>query len=265
MNSIELDSEDIMNDTKIKSNTETLQDTLNQKSGIYKIINKLDGKYYVGSTKDFNKRWRTHKYKLIRGIHKNQKLQNAWNKYGESNFEMIICKYIEPDRTLLLMTEQQYLNEASVEKDICYNLIFDATGGTLEQNSIEKIRQKANGRKASFTARKKMSEKRHTEESKKHLREINLGEKNHFYGKTHTAETKNKIRELAKSRYYVANNNPNYDNKLYYFINDITHESFTGTRYDFCKKFSLNRTTIADLIYGRRMKTKSGWRLDTHQ
>lgn len=38
-----------------------------------------------------------------------------------------------------------------------------------------------------------------SEETKAILRELNLGEKNHFYGKTHTEETRRAIREYRKS------------------------------------------------------------------
>ena len=107
MNSIELDSDDIMNDTKIKSNNETLKDTLNQKSGIYKIINKVNGKYYVGSTKDFNKRWLDHKSALIGNRHPNDKLQRAWNKYGQDKFEFVITESTDPTKTILKQVEQK--------------------------------------------------------------------------------------------------------------------------------------------------------------
>lgn len=263
MNSIESGSEDITKNIVMKSNKETSNDTLNPKSGIYKIVNKVDGKYYVGSSKNIIKRWSTHTNKLIRGVHKNQKLQSAWNKHKESSFDFLIVE--ETIQSQLLTNEQKYLDIAKSEQDKCYNLIFDSTGGNLEPDSIEKIRQKAIGRKPSVETRDKMSKKRHSEENKKHLRDINLGEKNHFYGKTHTTETKSRIGTLAKSRYIIPEKNPNYDHKLYHFINDITNESFNGSRYDFCEKFNLNRTTISDLIYGRSVKTRSGWRLDTHQ
>ena len=62
-------------------------------SGIYKIVNKINGKYYVGSSKDvINYRWIHHKRALRSNRHKNDYLQNAWNKYGEDNFEIIIHK-----------------------------------------------------------------------------------------------------------------------------------------------------------------------------
>ena len=67
----------------------------NKISGIYKIINKVNGKYYVGSTTQLytsRSRWNNHKQALIRGNHRNSHLQNAWNKYGPDAFEFIIIE-----------------------------------------------------------------------------------------------------------------------------------------------------------------------------
>ena len=108
MNSIESDSEDITKNTVMKSNKETSNDTLNPKSGIYKIVNKLDGKYYVGSTKDFDTRWKEHIYDLDRNIHHNNHLQNAWNKYGEQNFIFEVVEECEIEK--LFETEQKYID-----------------------------------------------------------------------------------------------------------------------------------------------------------
>jgi len=48
-------------------------------SGIYKIINKIDGKYYVGSSQDINKRWNSHLNKLNKNNHINIHLQRKSN------------------------------------------------------------------------------------------------------------------------------------------------------------------------------------------
>jgi group I intron endonuclease len=59
---------------------------------------------YVGSSKRIPRRWKEHKRELRKGVHDNTKLQNAWNKYGESVFEFEVIAYCrEPD---LLWQEQ---------------------------------------------------------------------------------------------------------------------------------------------------------------
>lgn len=60
-------------------------------TGIYKIVNQVNGKMYVGKTKTtFKKRWYAHKYELRRGNYGCRILQRAWNKYGEENFKFEI-------------------------------------------------------------------------------------------------------------------------------------------------------------------------------
>lgn len=56
------------------------------KGYIYYIINNTTGKRYVGVTTNYNRRWNKHKSELKKNQHHSNKLQNAWNKYGESDF-----------------------------------------------------------------------------------------------------------------------------------------------------------------------------------
>jgi group I intron endonuclease len=56
---------------------------------IYRILNTVNLKNYVGSTIRLEKRWREHRNDLVRGTHGNTYLQMSWNKYGEENFEFI--------------------------------------------------------------------------------------------------------------------------------------------------------------------------------
>lgn len=65
-------------------------------SGIYGIRNIVNGKIYVGQTKDFKHRWREHVRELNHNIHHNKHLQNAWNKYGEENFEFFVIEKCSP-------------------------------------------------------------------------------------------------------------------------------------------------------------------------
>lgn len=79
--------------------------------GIYAIINLLDGKRYIGSASNIRRRWAEHRSHLNRGIHSSPKLQNAWRKYGEENFEFRIIENIE-NKDDLLVREQFWLDNA---------------------------------------------------------------------------------------------------------------------------------------------------------
>jgi len=92
---------------------------MNNKSGIYQIRNKSDGKVYVGSTVDFNKRWVSgHRRLLRRNKHCNRHLQSVWNKYGEENFVFEMLEEVK-DKTLLIEREQHFFDTMKPEYNIC--------------------------------------------------------------------------------------------------------------------------------------------------
>jgi len=106
-------------------------------SGVYKILNLVNGKCYIGSTQmTFKKRYLHHTNRLRNNKHKNQHLQNAFNKYGEDNFEFQIIEICEKEKCLEI--EQLYLNNTT---DL-YNINLLATGINSSQlDIIEKRRQ----------------------------------------------------------------------------------------------------------------------------
>jgi len=57
-------------------------------AGVYQI--RIGEGYYYGSTKDFHKRELEHRAALIRGNHRNQRLQRSYDKYKEFFFERVI-------------------------------------------------------------------------------------------------------------------------------------------------------------------------------
>ena len=169
-------------------------------SGIYKIINKTNGKYYIGSSVNIKKRWFNHKHELNKNNHGNDYLQNAWNKYGKDAFDFMIVESIPAEK--LIEVEQQYLN--NIEKDKCYNLSFIAdkiemTIATRKKMSeSHKGEKNANygkrmseGMKQAIRARNKLQKP--TAEQKQKQREALLGDKNPMFGKHHSEETKKKI------------------------------------------------------------------------
>ena len=92
--------------------------------GIYKIINRVNGKYYVGSSWNLDIRWKRHSVALRGNRHFNNHLQRAWNKYGQNAFEFIVIERCSEDD--LLNVEQRYLDIAKTELDNIYNMNFDA-------------------------------------------------------------------------------------------------------------------------------------------
>lgn len=96
--------------------------------GIYKIINVINNKFYVGSAVDFTARKRRHWWALRSQRHANKHLQAAWDKYGEGAFRFVIVEEL-PEDADVLATENVWL-KAHVGKEYCYNLGTDATAPT---------------------------------------------------------------------------------------------------------------------------------------
>lgn len=165
--------------------------------GIYKIINVINNKFYIGSAVNFSRRKARHFSELRHNKHKNRWLQASWNKYGEVAFVFVAVEEVS-DKALLLETENRWLKE-HVGKEYCYNIGVDATapmlgfGGELsptwgrkrtpkelasqnwtgkkhDPKSKEKIRQKLLGHHVSTATRAKISQSL-------------SGEGNYWYGK----------------------------------------------------------------------------------
>lgn len=153
-------------------------------SGIYAIVNKINGKKYIGSSVNTAQRWRVHKSELEKGIHHSIVLQRAYNKYGCKSFDFINLE--ECSNVDLLKREQFYIDVFLPE----YN-VNKTAGNMLGYKHSEETKNKI---KLSSTGRK------HSEETKKKMSENQTGEKNHGFGKKHTEEHKIKIGNSGKGK-----------------------------------------------------------------
>lgn len=119
-------------------------------SGIYGIKNVISNKFYIGSAESIKKRLKRHYTYLKKDNHHSQKLQNSWNKYSESNFEIIIIESFPEgiEREKLLLLEEDYIKQYdSVENgynmtNICLNYVH-FTQSEKAINNFKKARSKA--------------------------------------------------------------------------------------------------------------------------
>jgi group I intron endonuclease len=222
-------------------------------SGIYKIVNRTNGKYYIGSSNDIHKRWKQHINFLNKNIHQNNYLQRSWNKYGKDQFEFLLVKTIPSNE--LLLTEQEYLN--NIEKEKCYNLSLIVGRVEMTEETKDKIRQKTFGHKRNLgkkynpidVEKRKQSRKwykHHSKETKEKIRIAHLG-------KPLSEEHKRKVGESCKGK---IPHNKDYIIRI--FFNKITNETFAGIKSDFIKKYHLLRSAVYDVINGKRQSHK-GW------
>lgn len=168
-------------------------------TGIYKIINKVDGRYYIGSSYNIEKRWITHKSHLNNQRHVNTFLQRAWNKYGSDNFCVEIIENCDGyTRNDIYLLEQIYLNALG---DTSYNLSHFANGGDNltnhpnRENIINRIGQSVRGTYALMSDSKK-----------EYFSKRSKGNKNGMFGRKHTQQSKQNISSKLK-KFYLENNN----------------------------------------------------------
>lgn len=108
--------------------------------GIYKILNIINNKFYIGSSVNIYNRWKGHISALDKNCHNNKKLQNAWNKYGKYNFKFIILQEVEP--SILRQVENDYIkNSHCFDDKIGYNILDDTNIG-LGVSASPEIRKK---------------------------------------------------------------------------------------------------------------------------
>lgn len=96
-----------------------------KKIAVYRIINKVSGSYYVGSSTNLYERWRTHRNKLRAGVHPNPKLQASWRKHGEGAFAFVILAEFGSARDMEACEEALLLD--CVSDPLCCNLSTSAT------------------------------------------------------------------------------------------------------------------------------------------
>jgi len=190
---------------------------------VYMIYNLKNGKCYIGSTKNFEKRYKTHLYQLRHNKHHCLYLQRAWNKYGENKFIFSILEY----SSNLFEDELKWINRINPE----YNLGSVGGGDNISNHPhLESIKNKQSI--ISKNRYIKMSDADKIQLSNKFKGDKNpnwqggiskplckcgniiqpkatqchkcrmsnfSGPNNSFYGKKHSEETKKKISEYHKN------------------------------------------------------------------
>ena len=143
---------------------------------VYKITNKITNKIYIGITNQGSgARYRHHWYEARTG--ESAPIHRSMKKYGEENFTLEIIDFADTYEELKEKEKYYIKLYNSMDRTIGYNLTEggDGTFGRLHsEETKEKIRQKAIGRKASEETKKKMSEaqQKYKDAQRKHAEDI---------------------------------------------------------------------------------------------
>lgn len=101
-----------------------------QKCGIYCIKNIINGKIYIGKSKNIYKRIHQHLYDLRNNRIKNENsyLLRSWYKYGNENFEYFVLEFLEENENLVKERELYWMNKLnSLNREFGYNLRQDSS------------------------------------------------------------------------------------------------------------------------------------------
>lgn len=134
--------------------------------GVYKILNTITDKCYIGISKHCQERIKQHIRELKHNKHTNKHLQSSWNKYGENCF---VCSVIEKfdlseiDKNHVLIREIYWISFYDSYKN-GYNQSRGGDGSIFVQFSDErnaKISRKNRGRKCPWNTRSLAHNARH--------------------------------------------------------------------------------------------------------
>lgn len=152
---------------------------MNNISAIYKIQSKLKPeRFYIGSAVNTKERWKSHKTGLRGNKHSNSRLQNHYNKYGESDLEFTIL--LGCDKEDLIKHEQFFIDTLNPWFNIC-KTAGSTHGIGPSKKCIAILKAKLTGIPLKEEHKKRISESHlgiyHTEETKLKLRKQRLGKK----------------------------------------------------------------------------------------
>lgn len=155
------------------------------KTGVYEIFCTANGRRYVGSSVNFERRWRLHYTQLSEGKHHSQHLQRAWTKYGEDAFVFrVLEKCVMGD---LIAREQHYIDTLGPE----FNSRPRAGSQLGFKHSDESRRRMSASRPRGFSP---MSGREHTAETKARISRAKTGRKYGSYEPSRVRKTAEAMR-----------------------------------------------------------------------
>jgi group I intron endonuclease len=145
---------------------------------IYKAVNKINGKVYIGFDSLWPRRKWHHKAKSQKN---NQKFYCAIRKYGWDNFEWSIVYQSKENFHCLRVMEPFFIKEYNSFGELGYNMTLGGEGalGCKHTDEVRKKNSERNSGKNHVNYGKHLSE-----ETKKKISQKNSGVKNGMYGKS---------------------------------------------------------------------------------
>nr|QJQ35640.1 GIY-YIG endonuclease [Fusarium denticulatum] len=158
------------------------------KSGIYCLINNINGHSYIGSSINLASRMKNYLNNTFLKSRQNANMPivKALLKYGQSNFTLLIVEYVEPK--VLTVRETYYITSI-----LPYYNVLKQGYSSLGYKHTEETKQLLS---------ELASNRVHSDTTKGLIAKALIGENNPFYNKSHSMESKVRMME-AKSAYPV--------------------------------------------------------------
>lgn len=215
--------------------------------GVYEIVNRVNGKRYVGSSKNIESRWGEHRRTAEKGIHHAIALQRAWDKYGADNFEFRILEECPVDD--LISTEQKHLDSrydynSSPTASNCLGVRHsEETRARVSEASI-KMWEDAGFRERIYNTRKERWA------CPDHRKRVGDGVREALACP---------LKRKAKSERTAGRGNPRFDHRVYDFTHEI-HGDVSCTKYDLYTRYSIDKSHLNKVFTGK-LKSTGGWSL----
>ena len=191
---------------------------MSEASGVYVIVNSINGKRYIGSANNFDGRFRAHRSLLRKGKHHSVHLQRSYDKHGKDAFRFMPLLRCEPEECVAL--EQLLMDGMKPE----FNMSPTAgsqLGLRFSEESRERISKRLMGNQFTLgfqhseKTRRRMSERKkgnsitlgrklspeHRKKISRHLMG-NQHTRGHKYSEERKEKMSNALRELWKDPEY---------------------------------------------------------------
>lgn len=212
-------------------------------SGIYSIINIINGDMYIGSSSCLSKRYSGHLTLLRNKKHHSQHLQRAWDKYKSQSFVFVVL--LKCNTSILLQTELEYFNIYNPKYNIAKFPASPMLGRKHNKKTIQKMKNRVvpKGNKHHNYGKKL---------TKEHIKKIIKSRE----GYTHSQKTKTKMRKTAKklNRYKdLLKSIEKNKRKVIDSIGNIFNSMLECSKYH-----NISIQTVCDILKGRHSKTRKG-------
>lgn len=212
---------------------------------------------YIGSAVRFYYRVAGHRSKLRKQTHANQKLQNAWNKYGEDALEFIVVQRVD-DKHDLIFWEQFWIDKLKPSFNIS-PVAGSSLGRKMSPEAIEKTRQHNKGRVISLEQRAASAERMRGRvvppETGAKISTSNMGRRNSRESMEITWASSRGMKRTPKHRAIIANARA----KEWVFLSPSGSPTRIFNLLSFCRDNALTESSMRHVNSGRRLQHK-GWR-----